>query len=145
MEELWVILQNFKSCKAYFSNFCFDFLGACWVASDEKYHQQLNYATFACTKSIAPQNVITSVIFMKLLSAEARGRYWLRWLKGEATPKRVPHSDFRHFMARGRGFGSIYRFPGNINTYFSLRTKCWVRGWVGRQFLRNLNWSRGFR
>ena len=29
----------------------------------------------------------------------------------------------------------------NINTDFSLRAKCWVRGAVGGQFPRNLNWS----
>ena len=28
----------------------------------------------------------------------------------------------------------------NINNYFSLRAKCWVRRGVGRQFPRNLNW-----
>ena len=29
----------------------------------------------------------------------------------------------------------------NINTYFSLRAKCWIRGGVGGQFPRTLNWS----
>ena len=32
----------------------------------------------------------------------------------------------------------------NINTYFSLRAKCWLRGGVGGQFPRNLNWSNFF-
>ena len=29
----------------------------------------------------------------------------------------------------------------SINTYFSLRAKCWLRGGVGGQFPRNLYWS----
>ena len=29
----------------------------------------------------------------------------------------------------------------NINTYFSLRAKCWIRGGIGGQFPRSLNWS----
>ena len=29
----------------------------------------------------------------------------------------------------------------NINTYFSLRGKCWLKGAVGGQFPRNLQWS----
>ena len=66
------------TCKAYFSNYCFDFLGACWVASDEKYHQQPNYATFAFTNSIASKNVITSAKFVKFLSVEGQERYCLR-------------------------------------------------------------------
>ena len=31
-----------------------------------------------------------------------------------------------------------------INTYFSLKAKCWLRGGVGGQFLRNvLSWLQG--
>ena len=29
----------------------------------------------------------------------------------------------------------------NINAYFSFRAKCWLKGGVGEQFPRNLNWS----
>ena len=31
--------------------------------------------------------------------------------------------------------------PPRIHTYFSFRAKCWLRGGVGGQFLKNLNWS----
>ena len=33
-------------------------------------------------------------------------------------------------------------FPVTINNYFSLRAKLWLRGGVGGQFPRNLNWPR---
>ena len=31
--------------------------------------------------------------------------------------------------------------PSNINAYFSLGAKCWLRGGVGGQFPRNVKWS----
>ena len=40
---------------------------------------------------------------------------------------------------------SSYHLPlpwANIIAYFSLRAKCWLRGGVGGQFPRNLNWSK---
>ena len=42
------------------------------------------------------------------------------------------------------GFWEAAHLPlpkSNINTYFSLSAKCWIRGGVGGQFPRNLNWS----
>ena len=36
---------------------------------------------------------------------------------------------------------SKFFLKANINTYFSLREKWWLRGGVGGQFPRNLNWS----
>ena len=35
---------------------------------------------------------------------------------------------------------SCTKFPPNINTYFSLKAKCWLRRGVGRQFARNVRW-----
>ena len=40
------------------------------------------------------------------------------------------------------GFWETAHLPlpkANINTYFSFRAKCWLKGGVGGQFPRNLN------
>ena len=36
---------------------------------------------------------------------------------------------------------SCTKFPPNINTYFSLKAKWWLKGGVGGQFLRNVSLS----
>ena len=37
------------------------------------------------------------------------------------------------------------RVPPRIHIYFSFRAKCWLRGGVGGQFLKNLNRSHYFK
>ena len=51
---------------------------------------------------------------------------------------------WRRIRGINLGFWETAHLPlpyANINTYFSFRAKCWLRGGVGGQFPRNLNWS----
>ena len=58
--------------------------------------------------------------------------------------------DSASYLSSQKTLGIILRFretaylplpKANINTYFSRRAKCWLRGGVGGQFPRNVKWS----
>ena len=58
--------------------------------------------------------------------------------------------DSASYLSSQKELGIILRFretaylplpKANINTYFSRRAKCWLRGRVGGQFPRNVKWS----
>ena len=63
---------------------------------------------------------------------------------------RVSQLQHCHPYSSQKELGIILRFcetaylplpKANINTYFSRRAKCWLRGGVGGQFPRNVKWS----
>ena len=67
-------------------------------------------------------------------------RHWFPGIKCR-QPLSLVNLSLLQLERSNLGFWETTHLPlpcANINTYFSLRAKWWLRGGVGRQFLRNL-------
>ena len=94
---------------------------------------------------LKPQIFVTRIRVNRALitTLESGSSELIHWFSRAQKPRSIRLKKMRLQQcpdSRRRGL-NLFHLPlplANINTYFSLRAKCWLRGGVGEQFPRNL-------
>ena len=109
-----------------------DFLLKCMLMKEERIKLYNSLSQVQCYNHF--------YLFIFFNTTETRGPLSIKAYEGILRPTGLPFEDLRSNGGSLYVYGKLPTYPSPkpilINTYFSLRAKCWLRGEVGGQRVR---------